>query len=477
MSDIRSLALSRAYELVEAGKPEEARTVLEPILINDRDNADAWWIYAHAVTDPVEAHHALGNVLRVNPNYPGATELMRTLEMQFPPDISEPEVAAATTPAFADVEPDFVGGESFWGGEEPSGGAEVGKRRRSLLPVAIVVGIIILLGIILVLILPSLTGGTTPTPTPAQIAGGITQTIPSILPPTEEVTQQVVTQELTPIQPEETEAALSLIATISGEPPTPVVEVVTVEVSPEETGLVATPSATRQTTRPTVAPTDEDVEVTSVAQPATDEATEEAATPVALLASPRATTDSAGDTEEANTDTPTASRTPRATAAPTDTAAVETTAELPTKPAQTVSPDASTEEIELTPDVSATEPVGTDEATPSDDYAAQIAEELQAFSVADQAMEEVETSLGIAFVARVCTLEGPELRSTLREVMGILVDEVDLLPEAFTAIGVRLINCDGNRTLRIIIVDRESAGSYAAGVLTQTEFEAQWRAE
>ena len=478
MSDIRSLALSRAYELVEAGKPEEARTVLEPILINDRDNADAWWIYAHSVTDPAEARHALGNVLRVNPNYPGAADLMRTLEMQFPPEISEPEVAAST-PAFSDMEPDFVAGESFWGDEEPSGGAEMGKRRRSLLPVAIVTGIIVLLVIILVLILPSLTGGTTPTQTPAQIAGDSTPTTGIILPPTVEVTEQVVTQELTPIQPAETEATLSLIATISGEPPTPEVEVVTVEASPEETELVATPSLARQTTRPTVVPTDDDVEVTSVAQSATEESTGEAATPVALAASPRATIDSGEGTEEPATDVPTATRTPRATAEPTDTETVETTAELPTKPAQTVSPTELTEEVALTPDVSATELAGTDEATvaPSDDFAAQIAESLQAFSVADQALEEVETSLGIAFVARVCTLEGPELRSTLREVMGVLVDEVDLLPEAYTAIGVRLINCDGNRTLRIIVVDRESASNYAAGVLTQTEFEAQWRAE
>jgi predicted Zn-dependent protease len=84
MSDIRSLALSRAYELVEAGKPDEARTVLEPILVNDRDNADAWWIYAHAVSDPNEARHALGNVMRVNPNYPGAAELKAALDQPVP---------------------------------------------------------------------------------------------------------------------------------------------------------------------------------------------------------------------------------------------------------------------------------------------------------------------------------------------------------------------------------------------------------
>jgi hypothetical protein len=472
MSDIRSLALSRAYELVEAGKPEEARTVLEPILINDRDNADAWWIYAHAVTDPTEARHALGNVLRVNPNYPGAAELMGTLEAQFPPEIAEAEPAAASTPAFSDVEPDFVGGESFWGDEDSVKEAQPAKRRRSLLPVLIVVGIIALLVIILVLILPGLTGSTTPTPTPAPVALNVSPTTELILPPTAEVTDQVVTQELTPILPEETEATLSLIATISGEPPTPVVDVSTVEVTPELTEPTATASATRATIRPTATGTDEVVEVTAIVQSATEQATEAAATSVALAVSPELT-------DEAPADTATSTRTPRATVAPTDTEVVETTAELPTKPAQTVSPVAPTDEIELTVEVVQTEPASTPVVTAefSGDFAALIAAELQGFSVAEVALEEVETSLGQSIMARVCTLEGPELRSTLREVMGVLVDQVDVLPETFTAIGVRLINCDSDRTLRIIVVDRESASAYAAGVFTQTEFEAQWHAE
>jgi hypothetical protein len=74
-------------------------------------------------------------------------------------------------------------------------------------------------------------------------------------------------------------------------------------------------------------------------------------------------------------------------------------------------------------------------------------------------------------------VEGLELRTTLREVMDVLADEAELLPETFSALGVRLINCDADRTLRIIVVDRENATGYAAGALTQTEYEAQWHAE
>src|SRR5579871_4409326 len=68
--------LSRAHAFVEDGKLDEARAILEPIIASDRNNADAWWIYAHAVATPEEGINALRNVLRIAPNYPGAAELM-----------------------------------------------------------------------------------------------------------------------------------------------------------------------------------------------------------------------------------------------------------------------------------------------------------------------------------------------------------------------------------------------------------------
>ena len=112
MSDMRSLALTRAYELVEAGKSDEARTVLEPILLNDRDNVDAWWIYAHAVDDPVEARRALDHVIRLDRDYPGAAELMVTLNQQYPEDAPEPVPVIADEPGIADLEPEFADDDS-----------------------------------------------------------------------------------------------------------------------------------------------------------------------------------------------------------------------------------------------------------------------------------------------------------------------------------------------------------------------------
>jgi hypothetical protein len=77
-------ALSQAFELIEADKLEEARAILKPILDEDKDNPDVWWLYAHAVTDPEAARLALSNVRRLDPEYLNAGELLYSLEKQSP---------------------------------------------------------------------------------------------------------------------------------------------------------------------------------------------------------------------------------------------------------------------------------------------------------------------------------------------------------------------------------------------------------
>ncbi|HEX2623489.1 MAG TPA: hypothetical protein VHL11_25180 [Phototrophicaceae bacterium] len=85
MSDVTNPDLIRAYQLIEADDLEQARSVLDIYLENHRDNADAWWLYAHAVTDPMEAQNALRNVLRLAPNYPGAKVLLSESEQILTP--------------------------------------------------------------------------------------------------------------------------------------------------------------------------------------------------------------------------------------------------------------------------------------------------------------------------------------------------------------------------------------------------------
>ena len=76
------IALKQAYDLIEAGNPDGAKALLRPILEIEKDNADVWWLYSHAVTDAETARLALNNVLRVDPNYPEARDLLSQLEVQ-----------------------------------------------------------------------------------------------------------------------------------------------------------------------------------------------------------------------------------------------------------------------------------------------------------------------------------------------------------------------------------------------------------
>jgi hypothetical protein len=75
-------SLTRAYDLIEEDRLDEARAILEPILEIDKENTDAWWLYAHAVTDPEQAKQALSNVQRLDPEYPELDELLQTFEPQ-----------------------------------------------------------------------------------------------------------------------------------------------------------------------------------------------------------------------------------------------------------------------------------------------------------------------------------------------------------------------------------------------------------
>lgn len=71
--------LTRAYELIEAEQMSQARDILESFLARERNNADAWWLYAHAVANIDEAQTALANVKRIDPNYPGVDALIEQM--------------------------------------------------------------------------------------------------------------------------------------------------------------------------------------------------------------------------------------------------------------------------------------------------------------------------------------------------------------------------------------------------------------
>ena len=81
MSNLDS-QLSQAYTLIEADRASEAQRILKPLLDDYPDNADVWWLYAHAVEDEDEAQRALNNVSRLNPNHAGLEPLLAEVSQQ-----------------------------------------------------------------------------------------------------------------------------------------------------------------------------------------------------------------------------------------------------------------------------------------------------------------------------------------------------------------------------------------------------------
>jgi hypothetical protein len=80
MSQTTDQSLNRIHELIEAERLSDARDMLESILATTEEDADVWWLYAHAVEDVGSARVALRNVLRLDPNYPGAAQLMEQVQ-------------------------------------------------------------------------------------------------------------------------------------------------------------------------------------------------------------------------------------------------------------------------------------------------------------------------------------------------------------------------------------------------------------
>ena len=77
--------LDRVFNLIEDGEHEQARDLIEPLIDTEGNNPTVWWLYAHAVEDKNTGQEALENVLRLNPNYPGAEELLSELKPQRQP--------------------------------------------------------------------------------------------------------------------------------------------------------------------------------------------------------------------------------------------------------------------------------------------------------------------------------------------------------------------------------------------------------
>lgn len=169
MTDQTGGSLNAAYEAIKAKDLSKARDVLSAYLVDQPNDVDAWWLYSYAVTDVSQARKALETVLRLDPSYPGARELLNELEGASPAapvmpvdsaPLRAPEVTAlrplsdrpsGAAPLTTTITPDDDEISDF--GIRASA-AEPASSNRTIL--AIVAAIVLLLILAAVFILPNL---------------------------------------------------------------------------------------------------------------------------------------------------------------------------------------------------------------------------------------------------------------------------------------------------------------------------------
>lgn len=91
MNDNVKQQLREAYNLIKAKQRQQAIEVLLPVLQDDEDNADAWWLLANCLTDPNDAREALDNVLRLQPEHEKAQKMLSAIDARYPRPEPEPE--------------------------------------------------------------------------------------------------------------------------------------------------------------------------------------------------------------------------------------------------------------------------------------------------------------------------------------------------------------------------------------------------
>lgn len=193
--------LTKAFELIEQERHDAALEILEPLLQEERNNPDVWWLYAHATADRETARDALNMVLLLKPDYPGASQLLEQLRIEpvsagTHPITSSP--AYTPPPTLPDLPPAETEEDDFddldfedFDDDKPR------SRLRTFLGMLFV---LLIIGVIAVILIMN-AGQPAPKPTPtASVGQNITQQpvtqLPVLTPqsaqPTEEVTQEAV---------------------------------------------------------------------------------------------------------------------------------------------------------------------------------------------------------------------------------------------------------------------------------------------
>lgn len=409
--------LTQAYELIEANRIDEARDLLTPLLNEHPDNADLWWVYAHAVDDPAQARLALENVKRLDGDYSDLDTLLAELADVAPAAApvtasgirqirplsasrSTPPTSLPELPTDSSFDDDFD--DDFSAVTESEGG-----RNWSVLGALAFSALLIGAVLLFALFRPR---GDAP-PATQQVAVN----------PTDDVAASI------PLGVPSVEVATDA--------PTAVEELPTFTALPTDTEVASSPTnAPVQTEEATqiVAQAIQTEEATEIAQ---DMPTEEAAPPVETDESTEVVAQ-AVQTEEP-TDTATNTNTPRP---PTDTP----------------------------------QPTDTPEPTPNPSQQA-----LALFSEFDLYEEEPIRTISdddtdSALVA-VCLTPQDNRNTVLSETMATLVDLPDSIIEDFDQLGITLFDCEAEQVIRSIVVPADVLTDFIDEEIAEREFQLAWQ--
>jgi len=76
--------IRQAVEAIKQGNKSNARTLLEPIVKNDSNNEEAWFLLAHVAQTPEQARTYLERVISINPNNERAKQQLQKLHTISP---------------------------------------------------------------------------------------------------------------------------------------------------------------------------------------------------------------------------------------------------------------------------------------------------------------------------------------------------------------------------------------------------------
>ncbi|MDX2136954.1 MAG: tetratricopeptide repeat protein [Chloroflexota bacterium] len=422
MSSNLNNVLSQAYGLIEADQLEEAVALLKPILSEQPNNADAWWLYAHAVTNIDDARASLDTVLSIDPEYPEARKLLEMLDEASRGDFGNPLNDMSlqpirTIPALPDESPEFASVDEPFSPVEKeflSAGEVREKPSRGGIPWLRIAALALLF--ICALVAAFLLSQNLFAPGPGTLT--------------------------TEVGSDRTATAVVLDATDS-----------VIETQVADAGLGSDPNALTATAiiaeaTAQVGGADADATAAALIETATAEASAleaDATASVAALA--------AGDETEEPVATPVG-----------DAGGGEA--------------QVATEEPAVTDN-----PTPTREGFGGDaDAQAAALEPLQASFVTEfgesAAVEIADTAQGETLLLTICSaFPNVDLRDTLRRAVEILAGQGLILNFDVERLGIRLVSCEDQTVYRTLTADIQDVASFAQGMIDATTFEARLRAE